>query len=88
MLKQLMSKVKFKYVAIAAVVVIAGLFAFRFFGQQAPPPPGMPEVAVMTVHVESLELTTELTGRISANLMSEIRLSKRHHSETAVCGRF
>lgn len=73
MLKQLISKVKFKHLAIAGVVVIAGWFAFRFLSQQAPPPPGMPEVAVMTVHVEPLELTTELTGRISANLMSEIR---------------
>jgi len=73
MLKQLLSKVKFKYVAIAGGVIIVGLILFRFFGQQAPPPPGMPEVAVVTVQPQPLELSTELTGRISANLMSEIR---------------
>lgn len=73
MLKRLKGKLNIKYIAIAGVVIIGGLLVSRFFGKQAPPPPGMPEVAVVTIQPQSLELTTELTGRISANLMSEIR---------------
>lgn len=41
-------------------------------GQQQGPPP-VPEVSVVTVQPQRLELTTELTGRVSANQMSEIR---------------
>ncbi len=41
-------------------------------GQQAGPPP-IPEVAVFTVQPQTVELTTELPGRTSAYLVSEIR---------------
>lgn len=38
-----------------------------------PPPRGIPEVAVQTVHAERAVLTTELPGRTSAFLVAEIR---------------
>jgi membrane fusion protein (multidrug efflux system) len=38
-----------------------------------PPPPAIPEVAVVTVHPERVMLTTELPGRTSAYLVAEIR---------------
>jgi membrane fusion protein (multidrug efflux system) len=73
MLKRLLAKVKIKYVVIAGVIALAAIFAFKFFGQHAAPPLRVPEVAVVTVQLQSLELTTELTGRISSNLMSDVR---------------
>jgi membrane fusion protein (multidrug efflux system) len=36
-------------------------------------PPPMPEVAVVTVQARPIVTTTELSGRISANLMAEVR---------------
>jgi membrane fusion protein (multidrug efflux system) len=41
--------------------------------KQAPPPPPVPEVAVLTVRPEQVELTTELPGRTSAYRVAEIR---------------
>jgi len=41
--------------------------------KQAPPPPSVPEVAVVTVRTEQVVLTTELPGRTSAYRVSEIR---------------
>jgi membrane fusion protein, multidrug efflux system len=41
--------------------------------KQAPPPPSVPEVAVLTVRPEQVELTTELPGRTSAYRVAEIR---------------
>ncbi len=41
--------------------------------KQAPPPPSVPEVAVVTVRPEQVVLTTELPGRTSAYRVSEIR---------------
>jgi membrane fusion protein (multidrug efflux system) len=41
-------------------------------GQQTTPPP-LPEVAVVTIQPQSVELATELPGRTSAYLVAEIR---------------
>jgi membrane fusion protein (multidrug efflux system) len=41
--------------------------------QQSAPPPPVPEVAVVTVEVQRVLLTTELPGRTSAYLVAEIR---------------
>src|SRR5665647_1898501 len=41
--------------------------------KQSPPPPPVPEVAVLTVRPEQVELTTELPGRTSAYRVAEIR---------------
>jgi len=55
--------------------------------QQAPPP--VPEVAAVTLKTQAVELTTELPGRTSAFLVSEIRpqvnglIQKRHFREGA-----
>ncbi len=42
-------------------------------GQGEPPPAGPPEVGTITVELERLVLTTELPGRVSAYLVSEVR---------------
>ncbi|MBN2085047.1 MAG: efflux RND transporter periplasmic adaptor subunit [Anaerolineales bacterium] len=41
--------------------------------QESGPPPGAPEVAVVTIHPERVVITTELPGRTSAFLVAEIR---------------
>ena len=41
--------------------------------QQAPPPPPIPEVAIITVQLQEVVLTTELPGRTSAYLVAEVR---------------
>ncbi len=41
--------------------------------KQAAPPPPVPEVVVVTVQPQRVELTTELPGRTSAYLVAEIR---------------
>ncbi|MGA2496537.1 MAG: efflux RND transporter periplasmic adaptor subunit [Tepidisphaeraceae bacterium] len=41
--------------------------------QQSAPPPGVAEVAVITIQPQRVVLTAELPGRTSAHLMSEIR---------------
>ena len=42
-------------------------------GAGGPPPGGTPEVSVMTVQTQRVELTTELSGRVSASLTAEVR---------------
>ena len=55
--------------AVSAVLPAAGCGDRK----QSPPPPPVPEVAVLTVRPEQVELTTELPGRISAYRVAEIR---------------
>jgi membrane fusion protein (multidrug efflux system) len=55
--------------AVSAVLPAAGCGERK---QSAPPAP-VPEVAVLTVRPEQVELTTELPGRISAYRVAEIR---------------
>ncbi len=63
-----------------AVAAFAGLFIFCMFFTTAcnrhiapPPPPVIPEVAVLTVSPQPLLLTTELPGRTSPYRIAEIR---------------
>jgi membrane fusion protein (multidrug efflux system) len=62
---------------IAAAIVLAGGLILGGCGQQAPTggPPlgGTPEVAVVTVQLERVAITTELAGRTSAYLAAEVR---------------
>jgi len=62
---------------IAAAGVLAGFLILGGCGQQTttsgPPQGGPPEVAVVTVQPKRLVITTELTGRTSANLVAEVR---------------
>jgi membrane fusion protein (multidrug efflux system) len=52
----------------------AGLNVLRCNKQQAPPPPqGPPQVAVVTMSPEPVELTTELPGRTWPYLVAEVR---------------
>ena len=53
-----------------SLVLLAGGCGDR---KQSPPPPAVPEVAVVTVRPEQVELTTELPGRTSAYRVAEIR---------------
>jgi membrane fusion protein (multidrug efflux system) len=62
-----------KFLALAMVLSV-GLSSGGCGGQkQSPPPPGVPEVAVVTVRPEPVELITELPGRTSAYRVAEIR---------------
>ena len=55
-------------------LLAAGTNLLRCNSKQATPPPqGPPEVAVVTVSSEPLELTTELPGRTSPYLVAEVR---------------
>ncbi len=60
-----------------AILAFVGLSVILLTGcggqQQAAPPPSTPEVATVTVSTQSVALTTELPGRTSAFLVSEIR---------------
>lgn len=47
--------------------------ACRKEGAQGGPPPGNPEVSVITVQPQSVTLTTELPGRTSAYMIAEVR---------------
>ncbi|MHB9096836.1 MAG: efflux RND transporter periplasmic adaptor subunit [Syntrophales bacterium] len=61
---------------IAAGGVLAGILILGGCGQSTtggPPQSGPPEVAVVTVQPKRLVITTELTGRTSANLVAEVR---------------
>ncbi|PIU84469.1 MAG: efflux transporter periplasmic adaptor subunit [Deltaproteobacteria bacterium CG_4_9_14_3_um_filter_44_9] len=61
---------------IAAGGVLAGILILGGCGQTTtggPPQSGPPEVAVVTVQPKRLVITTELTGRTSANLVAEVR---------------
>lgn len=55
-----------------SAITLSALLLSGCSGQQQGPPPA-PEVSYVTVQPQRLELTTELTGRVSANQMSEIR---------------
>ncbi len=61
----------------AIAVVLAGLSILGGCGQQTPPGSrqggGPPEVAVVTVQPKRMVITTELTGRTSANRVAEVR---------------
>jgi membrane fusion protein, multidrug efflux system len=77
---------------IAVGVVLTGLLILGGCGQKTaagPPRGGAPEVAVVTVQPQKLLVTTELTGRTSANRVAEVRpqvsgiLQKRLFAEGA-----
>jgi len=62
-----------KFLALAMVLSV-GLSTGGCGGQkQSPPAPAVPEVAVVTVRPEPVELITELPGRTSAYRVAEIR---------------
>jgi len=75
---------------LVAVALLASPFLAGCSGQQQPPPPQVPEVAVVTARPQRVVLTTELPGRTSAFLMAEIRpqvnglLQKRLFTEGAL----
>jgi membrane fusion protein (multidrug efflux system) len=54
-------------------VLVVGLMTSGCGSQQAPPPPAIPEVAIVTVQSGRVVLTTELPGRVSAYFVAEIR---------------
>jgi len=61
-----------------AVILLLGTFLLLLTvtgckQKGGPPPGGVPEVAVVTVHPERVVITTELPGRTSAFLVAEIR---------------
>lgn len=58
---------------VLSMALIAGLIPVGCSSKQAAPPPGLPEVAVVTVTPERVVLTTELPGRTSAYFVAEIR---------------
>lgn len=53
--------------SVAASLLLAGC------GKQAAPPPGPPEVGVLTLQPRSVAVTTELPGRTSAYLVAQVR---------------
>jgi len=61
---------KWSGAVLALVIVLGGCGSGQ--GQQGKKPP-VPEVATVTIEPQSVELTTELPGRTSAYLVSEIR---------------
>ena len=56
-----------------AAALLGSFFLTGCRQQAAPPAPGMPEVAVLTVEPQRVVLTTELPGRTSAYRVAEIR---------------
>ncbi|MHB8811545.1 MAG: efflux transporter periplasmic adaptor subunit, partial [Desulfobulbaceae bacterium] len=62
-------------------LLAAGAVALLFFlngcdkknGAQGPPPAGPPEVGIMEVQPQFVELTTELSGRTAPRLIAEVR---------------
>ncbi len=61
---------------IAVGVVLTGILILGGCGQKTTtggPQGGPPEVAVVTIQPQRLVITTELTGRTSANLVAEVR---------------
>jgi membrane fusion protein (multidrug efflux system) len=62
---------------IAVGVVLTGILILGGCGQQTakggPPQGGPPEVAVVTIQPQRLVITTELSGRTSANRVAEVR---------------
>lgn len=55
------------------LTLLIGLLGPGCDRNQAPPPPPVPEVAVVTVQPQRISLTTELPGRTAAYLVSQIR---------------
>jgi membrane fusion protein (multidrug efflux system) len=68
-----MKRRRFLLPASLLVALAAVLASFGCGEPAAPPPPPAPEVRVVTVHTEPIELTTELPGRTSASAVAEIR---------------
>ena len=64
------SRIYFVTATALSLVLLAGGCGDR---KQSPPSPAIPEVAVLTVRPEQVELTTELPGRTSAYRVAEIR---------------
>src|SRR5450631_2547963 len=62
-----------KLIAAAGILVACLMAASCSKKPQAPPPAGPPEVGVVTIKPERVALTTELSGRTSANLIAEVR---------------
>jgi len=57
----------------AAVILAAGLILGGCGQQKAGGPPPMPEVSIVTIQPKPVLITTDLTGRTSANLVAEVR---------------
>jgi membrane fusion protein (multidrug efflux system) len=61
----------------AGLMAVAGIFAVGLIlggcGQKTPRAPSPPEVAVVTIQPKQVSITTDLTGRTSANLVAEVR---------------
>ena len=60
-------------IIVVSLILAAGLLPGGCNKKQPPPPPSVPEVATVKVSMESVALTTELPGRTSAYLVSDIR---------------
>jgi membrane fusion protein (multidrug efflux system) len=60
---------------LAALVVLAALAALAACGDKAPPsgPPPAPEVGVVTVAARTLDVPTELPGRVEAARVAQVR---------------
>jgi membrane fusion protein (multidrug efflux system) len=58
---------------IAMGVFVLGLITSGCGSQHAAPPPGIPEVSIVTVQPERVVLNTELPGRTSAYVVAEVR---------------
>jgi membrane fusion protein (multidrug efflux system) len=58
---------------VATGVLVAGLILVGCGQQKAGGPPPMPEVAVVTIQPKPVVITTDLTGRMSAYLVAEVR---------------
>ncbi|NLF07848.1 MAG: efflux RND transporter periplasmic adaptor subunit [Pirellulaceae bacterium] len=61
------------WIQLVAAAMLAGVLLTGCNGQQAAPPPSMPEVAVVTIEPEKVVLSSELPGRTAGYLVAEIR---------------
>ncbi|OQB52025.1 MAG: Multidrug resistance protein MexA precursor [Deltaproteobacteria bacterium ADurb.Bin151] len=57
----------------AAVIFIVGLISAGCGDKKTGGPPPAPEVAIVTIQPKPVLITTDLTGRTSANLVAEVR---------------
>jgi membrane fusion protein, multidrug efflux system len=57
----------------AAVIFIVGLISAGCGDKKTGGPPPAPEVAIVTIQPKPVVITTDLTGRTSANLVAEVR---------------